>query len=137
MGEGAEMKRAMSLILALAAAVCVALSWRAETLNAGNVFDGIDFYNGDEVYAWCRSSDPRDQRACEAYICGVLDAWSMQYTVLHTTPYPYCLPAGTTCKHLIKLLTDEVTKHPDEGKGAGDSAVGYPLSEIFPCLISG
>ena len=131
------MKRAMGLILALAAAVCVALSWSSETRNAGDVFDGFDFYNGKELYAWCRSSDPRDQRACEAYICGVLDAWSTQYTVLHTTPYPYCLPAGTTCKHLIELLTDDVTKHPDEGKGGGDSAVGYPLSEIFPCLISG
>ena len=83
------------------------------------------------------STDPRDQRACEAYICGVLDAWSMQYTVLHTIPYHFCLPAGATCKHLIKLLTDEVTKHPDEGKGAGESAVGYPLLKVFPCLISG
>ena len=131
------MKTAASRILALLAVACVALSWSAETLNAGDVFDGLDFFSGEDFYAWCRSSDPRDQRACEAYICGVLDAWSMQYTVLHTRPYSYCLPAGTTCKQLSGLLTDEVTKHPVEGKGAGDSAVGYPLSKIFPCLTSG
>ncbi len=131
------MKRATGRISTLAAAVCVVLSWRAETLNASDVFNGLQFYSGQELYAWCRSTDPRDQRACEAYICGVLDAWSMQYTVLHTTPYHFCLPAGTTCKHLSELLTDEVTKHPDEGKGAGDSAVGYPLLKVFPCLISG
>ena len=127
--------RLRTLVIVLA--YCALATFYAHPLNASDFFDGLDFYSGRDLYAWCRSSDPRDQRACEAYICGVLDAWSLQFTVLHKRPYSYCLPAGTTCKQLSGLLTDEVTKHPVEGKGAGDSAVGYPLSKIFPCLTSG
>ena len=93
---------------------------------------GLKFYSGKEFYAWCQSTDSRDQRACEAYICGVLDAWSMQSQVQHTRPFPYCLPVGTTCKYLRGFVVDYLAKDPTALRFAGGSAVAYPLVKTVP-----
>ncbi len=130
------MRKRLRRILVLLLLLCTASSGHAQLVHAGDVFDGLDFFNGKEFYAWCRSPDPRDQRACEAYVCGVLDAWSMQYAKLHMRPYPLCLPTGITCKRLSELVTEYLTKDPMALGGDGSSAVGYPLLQMFRCLSS-
>ena len=127
--------RPRSLFNALA--FCALAVLHAQPLIASDVIHGLDFYTAEEVYAWCRSTDPRDQRACEAYICGVLDAWSWQSQIQHARTYPFCLPVGTTCKYLRGLVADYLTKDPTALRFAGSSAVAYPLVKMFPCLISG
>ncbi len=131
------MRTLLPRTLLIVLALCTLAVLHAQPLNAGDSLHGLKFYSGKEFYAWCQSTDPRDQRACEAYICGVLDAWSMQSQVQHTRPFPYCLPVGTTCKYLRGLVVDYLAKDPTALRFAGGSAVAYPLVKMFPCLISG
>jgi len=131
------MRRLRPRTLVIVLAFCTLAVLRTQPLGAGDSFHGQDFYSAKEFHAWCQSAEPRDQRACEAYICGVLDAWSMQSQVLHSRPYSFCLPVGSTCRHLSELVTDYLTKDPTALRFAGSSAVAYPLVKMFPCLISG
>ena len=112
-------------------AICALLTVRST--SASDVFDGWEFYGADELYAWCGSADTADRRACESYVCGVLDAWAVQSSFKGVRKYPICLPTAVSCARLAELVVKRLRENPIERRAAAAGAVGYALYKLFPC----
>jgi Rap1a immunity proteins len=118
-------------------AACLSMSANADIFSDNDRSeDGFFFYKGEDVYNVCKSTDASSKRACAAFVCGVLDAWTVQYVMGRRTMYPICFPSGTSCGQLVNAAVQFLTDHPDSRKAAGAGAVGYALSQMFSCKKS-
>ncbi|MFI5022787.1 MAG: Rap1a/Tai family immunity protein [Alphaproteobacteria bacterium] len=86
-----------------------------------------------EFIGWCRSSDPRDIRACETYVCGVVDAMAVESSINSAGTRPFCLPEGILCAELSRTVVSKLEQRPYYLHTIIADAIRYELKQSFPC----
>ncbi len=101
---------------------------------ANEKFDGWEFYSAKELHDWCGSPNSINQETCASYVCGAVDAWAAENIVTQGKQlYSICLPTGTTCHEISKVVQDFLTHNSMAEKSAAGGVIGYALQQAYPC----
>lgn len=103
---------------------------------AKDKYNGWSFISADELYQMCTSKNSEDHRACTAYICGVIDAWSAEYILGAKVAYSICLPTGITCEDLSVVVLNDLSANPEHKKSIASGIVGFFIEAKIPLQIA-
>jgi hypothetical protein len=89
-----------------------------------------DFFDGNQLYAYCTSSVDYERGLCLGYVEGVVEYME---EVRVSNNKPHCVPSGTGAKQVLEVVVNYLRNQPQDRSKAPIWSVGLAVMTAWKC----